>query len=119
MNLNLILKILGIYNLLLIFAGTFINLVGCYLCLRTKLRVYTKFIFFSLMFLSDTFSLYNWCLNHFLKAFDLEVLSDSDYWSCRILQLIEYVLLEFSSWLFVSIILRDILSSICLAITEF
>ena len=103
MNLNIIFQILGIYNLLLIFIGTLINSFGCYICLRSKLRAYTKFIFFSLIFLSDTISLYNWCLNHFLQAFDLEILSDSNVWFCRILQLIEYAFLEFSSWLLVSV----------------
>lgn len=98
---NLILKSFGIYCLLIVIVGTVNNLLAFYICLRKKLRKITTFVFFSFVFIADTLSLYLWCLNHFLESFYNTKSDQINIWSCRVLTFLQYVSLQWSSWLFV------------------
>jgi hypothetical protein len=76
-------KVFGIYCLLLVIFGTLLNTLGLVICLRKRLRTFTTFVFVTFIFVADTFSLYLWCLNHFIEAFYGFVMEEKSKWICK------------------------------------
>lgn len=96
-------NVIAIYCLILVILGTLGNLFTIYICMRKKLRQITTFIFLGFMTFSDTFALYIWCLDHFLEVFFNFSVEKHSIWSCRVAIFIQYVSLEWSSWLLVGL----------------
>jgi hypothetical protein len=77
-------KVFGTYCLILVIFGTLSNMLGLVVCSRKRLKTLTTFLFFTFIFLADTFTLYLWCLDHFIEAFFGFVLEDKSKWVCKL-----------------------------------
>lgn len=99
---NFLMSAIGLYCLLLVIFGTIGNIFIICFCLRRRLRHYTTFIFILFMCITDTLSLYVWCLDHFLESFFGFTIEELSPISCRIGFFIQFFSLQSSSWLLVS-----------------
>ena len=97
----LMLKIIAIYNLLMIIFGTLGNLLVFYVgVLHRKNNTFLFLIFLSM---SDMVSLYFWNLNHFVQPFwDID-LQNIDFYFCKIMQFCQFSSFQLSGWFLVMI----------------
>lgn len=95
-------KVLGIYSIILTILGTLLNGFIFLVCLRKNLRKINAFKFFAIISISDTISLYEWNLEHFINVFFNVNFSYTNLVWCRLGTYLQYVSLEYSAWLLVS-----------------
>nr|QVK45786.1 G protein-coupled receptor [Proales similis] len=101
-------KVLALYTLLLMVAGTLGNLVTFTIMMRKSLRKYSCMRYLAVLSLADLVVLYQWNLNSFYKYYltrppeytDLEELSV--FW-CRWISYFAFTSLQLSSWLLATV----------------
>lgn len=111
-NYELYQKIFASYSLLLVIFGSILNPIICYICLsKKKLRGVSTFKFLAIVSISDTFCLYMWNLEHFIDVFFHFELVTKSLFYCRFINIfLQYLTLQFSSWMWTSICLDRFLS---------
>ena len=101
-------KILGIYAILLIFAGTFLNSLSVFICFRIKKNA--TFIFLGFFSFFNLFNLFWWNLNIFLTAFtDINLILLS-VWLCKFGNFVQFSSLQIPAWFLVLISVERVLS---------
>jgi hypothetical protein len=101
-NLNLIFrKIFASYSLILIIFGTILNPIVCFVCFKSKvLRKTSTFKLLAIASLNDMLTLYEWNEDNFTVAFFNYLASNQNLFYCRFVTMfLQYVTLEFSSWM--------------------
>lgn len=112
--LDVFLKILASYSLLLIIYGTILNSFLFYVCLRSrKLRSTSTFKLLASVSISDTLSLFMWMQEHFVSTFFNIYFPHRSLFYCQTISIwVQYSTLQFSSWMYMSISLDRYLSLI-------
>lgn len=105
-------KIFGTYSMIVLLLGTLFNGLIFIICIRKSLRKTSTFNFLAILALSDTFSLFEWNLNHFtLPFFNVELTRISFLW-CRMGLFSQHTFLQFSAWILVSIAIDRLFSTL-------
>lgn len=94
-----LLKIFGIYALVLTVCGTVFNLASFYVCQRIKNN--STFTIITFLTLVDALTLYYWNLNNFLQPFANVNMLTTNIWLCKIGNFVQFASLETSAWLLV------------------
>lgn len=100
---DIIYKILGVYALFLTITGTVFNLIVFVICIRKRLWRTTTFKFLAILSLNDVIGLYQWNLKHFISSFFLVNFNYTNLPWCRISIFLQYLSLQYSAWILVSI----------------
>ena len=100
---NTIALVLGAYSLIITVLGTLFNTLILCVCLQKNMREVNAFKFFAIISIVDTVALYEWNLGHFISAYyNIDYTYISLTW-CRLSTFMQYVSLEYSAWMLVSI----------------
>lgn len=99
--LEIILKCLGFYCLMLMILCPILNLITCYVCMRKHLKNNATFKLTLFGSLSDVFTVFGFNLSHFTTTFlNIDYTTVSIVW-CRLNWFIQYVSLQYSAWILV------------------
>lgn len=105
-------KIIAIWSIILIIVGIALNPLVCYICLKSKqLRSKSTFKLLAIVSICDLISLFEWNLDHFTQGIFNHLESKNNVFYCRFVTMfLQYVTLEFSSWMWLSISLDRVMS---------
>jgi hypothetical protein len=95
--------ILGYYAILITIVGTIANILVFIVCQPRELRSVNTFKLISFMSISDLISLYFFNLNHFINMITGVDAAKVFLWKCKFTSYAQYVSLQFSAWIIVSI----------------
>ena len=98
-GLEIFLKILAVYAIILTLFGTLANFLSCYLC--SRLNRSKTFVFLTFLFFNDAFTLYFWNLNHFTTTFFGLDIQNYNIWLCKFGQFVQFNSLQTSAWILV------------------
>ena len=101
---DVITKLIGIYCLALVVFGTIFNGFSLFICLKRSLRIIPTFVFYSLLLVSDTLTLFWWNIEVYLVVFELKQFEDYNIHLCRVTTLLQVFSFQWSAWLLVSIV---------------
>ena len=95
--LEITLKGIGVYSLLLIFFGFMSNIIFFMICIQKNLFLKRIFIFIAFHSISNCLSLLTWNMDHFITAF-FDITYKNNRYTCKIFEFLQYVSLQTSSW---------------------
>ena len=100
---NILKKVIGTYNFLLMLFGTIGNSLTALICSRRRLRKVNTFKLFSIIAVLDIIGLYEWNLRQFVYFFFGIDLVFTSLVFCDLSTLIQHVCFESSAWILVNL----------------
>jgi hypothetical protein len=105
-------KVIGAWSIILVLIGSIFNPLVCFVCFKSKqLRSTSTFKLLAIAALNDFLVQFEWNLDHFTESFFNFLGSNNSVFYCRFVTMfLQYVTLEFSSWMWFSISLDRFLT---------
>lgn len=98
---NLVLKIIGVLDAILIIIGTLGNILIVFISYLN--RENSTFVFLAALAINSTVSLYWWNLNHFVQPFWDVDLQNFNFYFCKIMNFFQFISSQSSAWFLVLI----------------
>lgn len=99
---NLLKKVVSVYNLILIITGSLTNILTLITCLQKDIRKISTFRLYAFNAISDTLNLYPWNIGQFVWYFLGTELGATYLWWCIGAAYIQFTTFELSAWLLVT-----------------
>lgn len=105
-------KVIGAWSIILVLIGSIFNPLVCFVCFKSKqLRSTSTFKLLAIAALNDFLVQFEWNFDHFTLGFFNFAESSNSVFYCRFVTMfMQYVTLEFSSWMWLSISLDRFLT---------